>query len=98
MSYGLYISDGVNGGVITNSNSMFNSEFGFLLTASLNPGASTSTQFDGAGNASLIGTEFDDVPTNADLSISRNSTTDTLTITNNSSFVVTFTAKFFRFG
>lgn len=97
MSYGLYISDGVNGGVITNSNSMFNSEFGFLFTASLNPGASTSTQFDGAGNASLIGTEFD-APANADLSISRNSTTDTLTITNNSSFVVTFTAKFFRFG
>ena len=99
MSYGLYISDGVNGGVITNSNTVLNEEFSYSLTATLAPSASTSVQFSGAGNSALVGITFSNVsPPQNGLSISRNSSTDTLTITNGGAFSVTFTAAFFRFG
>lgn len=99
MSYGLYISDGVNGGVITNSNTVLNEEFSYSLTATLAPSASTSVQFSGAGNSALVGVTFSNAsPERNDLSISRNSSTDTLTITNGGASSVTFTADFFRFG
>ena len=99
MSYGLYISDGVNGGVITNSNTVLNEEFSYSFTATLTPSASTSVQFSGAGNSALVGVTFSNTsPAQNDLSISRNLSTDTLTITNGGATAVTFTADFFRFG
>jgi hypothetical protein len=100
MSYGLYISDGVNGGVITNNNTIFNEEYGSELTQlTLNAGTSYTITVPGAGNSGIIGIAInasDDAVDKAQ--ITRNSSADTLTITNIASYAITLASvKLFRF-
>lgn len=100
MSYGLYISDGENGAVITNSNNIFNEEYDFELSdESISSGGQINIQTKGAGNPALIGISI--VASEGainDLTVTRDLTTDTLTITNTGSSSQTITsAKIFRF-
>jgi uncharacterized protein (UPF0303 family) len=99
MSYGLYISDGKNGAVITNSNNIFNEEVDLDLSdLSLPSGGSLPIQTEGAGNPALI--ELSIVASGEtidDLTITRDLSTDTLTITNTGTSDLSFSAKLFRF-
>lgn len=100
MSYGLYISNGINGGVITNSNVMFNEEYGSELSSlALNAGVSYTITVPGSGNSGIIGISINaslDALDNAQ--ITRNLSADTLTITNTAAYQIVLTSvKLFRF-
>jgi len=96
MSHGLYISDGINGGVITNSDVIFNEEYDFELTSqSIGGNSSINIQTEGAGNSALIGIDL--TTSSENIEITRNSSTDTLTITNTNNGNAVFSAKLFRF-
>jgi hypothetical protein len=100
MSYGLYISDGKNGSVITNSDTIFNEEYDFGFSEeSLSAGASRTIQTKGAGNSALIGVSLESSDNNLDnLTVTRDLTTDTLTITNTGNTdIPVISAKIFRF-
>lgn len=100
MSYGLYISDGVSGGVITNDNTIFNEEYGSELTLlTLNAGTSYTITVPGAGNSGVIGITINASDQTLDnTQVTRNSSADTLTITNIASYEITLTSvKLFRF-
>jgi len=100
MSYGIYISDGVSGGVITNSNVIFNEEYGSELSSlTLNSGTSYTITVPGSGNSGIIGISIDASPDALDnVQITRNSSADTLTITNTAVYQIVLTSvKLFRF-
>ena len=95
MSYGLYISDGVNGGVITNANNVFNEEYDFELTnQALSAGGTYNIQTSGAGNPALIGIHLS---ANNSITVSRDTTNDRIVISNTSGGSQSFSAKIFRF-
>lgn len=95
MSYGLYISNGIDGAVITNSNNVFNEEYDFNFSESLSSGSTTTIAIEGAGNPALIGFDLD--TSNNNLVVTRDLTNDTLSITNSGNATADYTAKFFRF-
>lgn len=95
MSYGLYISNGTSGGVITNSNNVLNEEYDFeLINQALSAGGTYNIQTSGAGNPALIGihltaTDF--------ITVTRDATNDKIVINNTSGSSESFSAKIFRF-
>lgn len=100
MSYGLYISDGTSGGVITNNNTIFNEEYGSELSSyALNAGASYTFTVPGSGNSSLIDIAITASENALDnVQVTRNSSADTLTITNIAPYQIVLTSvKLFRF-
>ncbi len=100
MSYGLYISNGVNGGVITNNNTIFNEEYGSELSSfPLNAGVSYTFTTPGSGNSGIIGISINASSDALDKAqITRNSSADTLTITNTAAYQIVLTSvKLFRF-
>lgn len=103
MSYGLWISDGVNGGVITNSNAITNTESESAQAGTIPAsGSITISNLPGAGDPSTIGITFNDGlsgPNSQDsgLEITRNLAADTLTITNTTGVPKNFDIAFFRF-
>lgn len=99
MSYGLYISDGVNGSVITNSNNIFNEEYEFELTSqAISGGSSLDIQTNGAGNPALIGIFIEEnTGLDADIEVERDSVNDILRIKNTGTSSQSVSAKLFRF-
>lgn len=97
MSYGLYISDGVNGGVITNANNVFNEEYDFELNGqSLAGGSTFDIQTSGAGNPALIGINLS-TSAPQHITVTRDAVNDKLVISNTSGGTQSFSAKIFRF-
>jgi len=100
MSYGLYISDGINGSVITNSNNIFNEEYEFEFTSqAIAANSSLNIQTTGAGNPALIAIEIE-YPTTSSAShidIERDPVNDILKIKNTGTSSQSFSAKLFRF-
>mgnify|MGYP005704677921 CR=1 FL=1 len=92
MSYGLYISNGTAGAVITNSNNIFNEEIFFSQSGTVTAGNSTSLTIEDVGDPSLISI---DLETNDDISLSASG--NTLNISNSGSVDFTFDLKVFRF-
>jgi len=92
MSYGLYISNGTAGAVITNSNNIFNEEIFFFFFLTVTAGNSTSLTIEDVGDPSLISI---DLETNDDISLSASG--NTLNISNSGSVDFTFDLKVFRF-
>ena len=103
MSYGLWISDGVNGGVITNSNAITNTEDGSTQSGTIAAfGNIVIDDLPGVGDPSTIGVTFQsgsNGPTAEDsgLEVSRDLAADTLTITNTKGVPQTYSIVFFRF-
>lgn len=98
MSYGLYISDGVNGSVITNSNNIFNEEYEFELTSqAISGGSSLNIQTSGAGNPALIGISLTNTGLDSDIEVERDSVNDILRIKNTGTSSQSVSAKLFRF-
>ena len=98
MSYGLYISDGVNGAVITNSNNIFNEEYEFELTSqSISGGSSLNIQTSGAGNPALIGISLTNAGVDSDIEVERDSVNDILRIKNTGTVSQSVSVKVFRF-
>lgn len=103
MSYGLWISDGVNGGVITNSNAITNTEEGLTQSGTIAAGDSVVIDnLPGVGDPSTIGITFQNAATgpvsqDSGLQVSRNLVADTLTITNTKALPQTYSIVFFRF-
>ena len=98
MSYGLYISDGVNGAVITNSNNIFNEEYEFQLTSqAISGGSSLNIQTSGAGNPALIAISLTNTGLDSDIEVERDSVNDILRIKNTGSVSQSVSAKLFRF-
>ena len=101
-NYGLYISDGLNGGVITNANSVTNSETGLSATGTIP--ANDFVEFDmvGAGDVTKIGVQFSRTATpqqnDAGLEVTRNLSADTLSIVNTTGVPKNYSVEFFRFG
>jgi len=105
MSYGLEISNSNNVIVITNDNTILNKETVDQESAGTIPAnSSVSYTFTGAGDPSFIGVNFTEgnAPSstnqNNGLEISRNLTTDTLTVTNTTGVAKPYVLQFFRFG
>lgn len=92
MSYGLYISNGTAGAVITNSNNIFNEEIFLSQSGTVTAGNSTSLTIEDVGDSSLISI---DLETNDDISLSTSG--NTLNISNGGSVDFTFDLKVFRF-
>lgn len=92
MSYGLYISNGTAGAVITNSNNIFNEEIFFSQSGTVTAGNSTSLTIEDVGDPSLISI---DLETNDNISLSASG--NTLNISNSGSVDFTFDLKVFRF-
>jgi hypothetical protein len=101
-NYGLYISDGQNGGVITNSNSVTNSETGLSETGTIPPNGSVVFDMIGAGDDTKVGVQFARTATpqqNDDgLEVTRNFAADTLSIVNTTGVSKNYSVEFFRFG
>ena len=103
MSYGLWISDGVNGGVITNSNAITNTEDGYSQAGSIPAGGTVViSDLPGVGDPSTIGITFNEGSGSASsqdsgLEITRDLAADTLTITNTKGVPKNFDIAFFRF-
>lgn len=98
MSYGLYISDGINGSVITNSNNIFNEEYEFELTSqAILGGSSLNIQTSGAGNPALIGISLSNTGIDSDIEVERDSVNDILRIKNTGTSSQSVSAKLFRF-
>ena len=103
MSYGLWISDGVNGGVITNSNAITNTEDGLTQAGTIaGLGNIVINNLPGVGDPATIGVTFQNAgtgPTAQDsgLEVSRDLVADTMTITNTKAVPQTYSIVFFRF-
>lgn len=104
-NYGLYISDGQNGGVITNSNSITNSETSLSAqTGTIPANGSVSYNMTGAGDQTKIGVRFikigNQAPDQNDdgLEVSRDLVADTLSIVNTTAVSKPYSVEFFRFG
>ena len=99
MSYGLYLSNGTDGAVITNSNNIFNEELDFELSnESLSAGSALNIQTSGAGNPFFIGIDLQMVEGQSDIQITRDLANDRLVITNTGATTRTFSAKLYRFS
>ena len=92
MSYGLYISNGTAGAVITNSNNIFNEEIFSSQSGTVTAGTTNNLTIEDVGDPSLISI---DLETNDDISLSASG--NTLSITNSGGSDFAFDLKVFRF-
>lgn len=95
MSYGLYISDGVNGGVITNSNNIFNEEIFASQAGTMTSNSSISLNIPDIDDAALMAYNIDE--DNDTESISVTTSSDTLTLSNSTVGDVPYYLSIFRF-
>lgn len=94
MSYGLYISNGTAGAVITNSNNIFNEEIFSSQSGTVTAGTTNNLTIEDVGDSSLVSI---DLETKNDNSISLNASGNTLSITNSGGSDFSFDLKVFRF-
>ena len=92
MSYGLYISDGVNGSVITNSNNIFNEEIYQSQAGTITGNSTLDLNIEDVGNPALISIEL---TTNNSVEFSTSG--NTLSLQNPLSGDYAFNLKVFRF-
>ena len=98
MSYGLYISDGVNGSVITNSNSIFNEEIFSSQSGTITGGGSLNLNIEDIGDSSLTSFTIDEsTPSIVDSVLSVSTSSNTMTISNTGSGNVVYDLRIFRF-
>lgn len=98
MSYGLYISNGTDGAVITNSNSIFNEEIFSSRAGSLTGSQSVDIDIDDVSDSTMISFTIDEsTPPNLDSVISAQTSGNTLTLSNTGSGNVSYDLRVFRF-
>lgn len=93
MSYGLYISDGVNGAVITNSNNIFNEEIFLSQSGTVTGNSTLNLTIPDVGNSQLISINLSSAADSVSFSTSGN----TLSLINNQTGDKTFQLNVFRF-
>lgn len=93
MSYGLYISDGVNGAVITNSNNIFNEEIFLSQSGTVTGNSTLNLTIPDVGNSQLISINLSSAADSVGFSTSGN----TLSLINNQTGDKTFQLNVFRF-
>jgi len=93
MSYGLYISDGVNGAVITNSNNIFNEEIFLSQSGTVIGNSTLNLTIPDVGNPQLISINLSSAADSVSFSTSGN----TLSLINNQTGDKTFQLNVFRF-
>lgn len=93
MSYGLYISDGVNGAVITNSNNIFNEEIFLSQSGTVLGNSTLNLTIPDVGNSQLISINLSSAADSVSFSTSGN----TLSLINNQTGDKTFQLNVFRF-
>jgi|TARA_R110000764_G_scaffold173570_1_gene260239 lipid-binding SYLF domain-containing protein len=98
MSYGLYISNGTDGAVITNSNSVFNEEIFSSQSGTITGGGSLSLNIEDIGDSSLTSFTIDEStpPTFASV-LSVSTSSNLMTISNSGLGNVVYDLRIFRF-
>jgi len=98
MSHGLYISNGTDGAVITNSNSIFNEEIFSSRAGSLTSSESVDINIDDVGDPTMISFTVDEsTPPNIQSVISSQTSGNTLTLSNSGNGNVSYDLRVFRF-
>lgn len=96
MSYGLYISNGTDGAVITNSNSIFNEEIFLSVTGGTIPSnGSVDLTIPDVGNEQLISIDIESAQADK---INAQPNGNTLTLQNTFSGQAIYSLKVFRFA
>lgn len=98
MSYGLYISNGTDGAVITNSNSIFNEEIFSSQSGTITGGGSLSLNIEDIGDSSLTSFTIDEsTPPSQDSVLSVSTSSNSMTISNGGLGNVVYDLRVFRF-
>lgn len=98
MSYGLYISNGTDGAVITNSNSVFNEEIFSSQSGTITGGGNLNLSIEDIGDSSLTSFTIDESTPPAQPSVlSVSTSSNSMTISNTGLGNVVYDLRVFRF-